>query len=102
VWSALQWKPPHAHNGFLDLALELGIVGIVVFVVGLAAAAWRSAALIRRTSSFYALWPVVYLAFMVMINLAESAILIRNSIFWMLYVVTCMWLIRSRHEGGAA
>jgi len=42
----------------------------------------------------------VYLAFMVMINLAESAILIRNHIFWVLYVVTCMWLIQGKNDAS--
>jgi len=100
VWSVLSWKPPHAHNGFLDLLLELGVVGVVLLAGGLMTAACRAAALVRRTTSVYALWPVVYLVFMLVVNLAESTILVRNSLFWMLYVVTCMWLIRSKEDAS--
>ena len=27
IWIAVDWQPPHAHNGWLDLLLELGVVG---------------------------------------------------------------------------
>ena len=102
IWRTLEWRPPHAHNGFLDLGLELGGVGIALFVVGLATALGRSAVVIRRTATAYGLWPIAYLMFIVMINLAESTIMVRNGVFWMLYVVTCIWLIRHGSERRSA
>jgi len=38
--------------------------------------------------------------FIIVVNLAESTILVRNSIFWMLYVVTCMWLTRAKNDAS--
>src|SRR5262249_53870477 len=103
IWAALPWMPPHAHNGFLDLGLELGVIGIVVFVTGFVWATWRATLVIRRTKTVYGLWPIAYLVFIV-VNSAESTILVQNSIFWMLYVATCMWLIRGKNDSsrGAA
>jgi len=98
IWRIVEWLPPHAHNGALDLALELGIVGVVLFAVGFFVAVGRAAILIQRTRTVYGLWPIAYLLFIVLINLAESTIMLRNSIFWMLYVVTCVWLIRPRDD----
>jgi len=37
---------------------------------------------------------------MLVVNLAESTILVRNSIFWMLYVATCMWLVRGKSDAS--
>jgi O-antigen ligase len=102
IWSALSWKPAHSHNGFLDLGLELGVVGLVLFIVGFAMAVGRATVVIRMTSTSYGLWPIAYLLFIVMINLAESTIMVRNSMFWVLYVVTCMWLIRPRSDERTA
>jgi len=31
IWAAVGWAPPHAHDGWLDLLLELGTVGLVLF-----------------------------------------------------------------------
>ena len=96
IWRGLSWRPAHAHNGILDLGLELGVAGIGLFAVGLAVSAWRAAAVIRRTATAYGLWPIAYLMFTVTLNLAETTIIARNSLFWVLYVATCMWLIRPR------
>jgi len=98
IWRTLEWRPPHAHNGLLDLGLELGGAGIVLFIGGLATALGRAAVVIRRTATAYGLWPIAYLVFIVMINLAESTIMVRNSIFWMLYVVACMWVLGRGNE----
>ncbi len=100
IWAALPWRPPHAHNGFLDLGLELGVIGIVLFVTGFVWATWRATLVIRRTKTVYGLWPIAYLVFILVVNIAESTILVQNSIFWVLYVVTCMWLIRARSDAS--
>jgi len=33
VWNALIWNPQHAHNGFLNLWLELGFFGLVLVIL---------------------------------------------------------------------
>ena len=30
----LHWSPPSGHNGFLDITLEVGIVGLALFLIG--------------------------------------------------------------------
>jgi O-antigen ligase len=32
IWSEVGWTPPHAHNGLLEMLLEVGIVGTAFFV----------------------------------------------------------------------
>ena len=102
IWSSLSWRPVHAHNGFLDLGLELGMVGFALFAVGFTVAVCRATPLIWRTKTAFGLWPIAYLLFIVTINLAESTIMVRNGVFWMLYVVTCIWLIRHGSERRSA
>jgi O-antigen ligase len=33
VWRAIGFRVPHAHNGVLDLAIQLGIIGVVIFAL---------------------------------------------------------------------
>jgi O-antigen ligase len=81
------WAVPHAHNGFLDLWLAVGVWGLAIFVVGFTLAFFRAlAAMARSTRASEGIWPVVYLLFMLLYNVTESTILRPHSIFWMLFV----------------
>jgi O-antigen ligase len=87
IWYATGWTPPNAHNGLLDLLLNLGFLGLTIFVLGFfttslpSALAWVR--LSRRSEGF---WPVIYITYFVLANLAESTLMIQNDIFWVLYV----------------
>ena len=85
IWRALNWEVPHAHNGFLDLWLELGLLGIVTFVLGFVGLYVRAITWVRLTKTAEALWPLAYLAFLFLANLTESSLL-RQKFFWILYM----------------
>ncbi|HLU24975.1 MAG TPA: O-antigen ligase [Longimicrobiales bacterium] len=103
VWLATSWDAMHAHNGFLDLWLDLGVLGVAVFLVGFGRTMARAGRWIRQTPGAFALWPMAFLAFMLLYNLSESAILRENSIFWALYVAVALTVADrrpSRAVGG--
>ncbi len=93
VWNAAQWTPPNSHNGFLDLWLELGFLGVSVFLLGFCATLFKGLAWLRMTKYSEGLWPLLYLTYMVMTNLGESSLLNRNEIFWVLYVALALSVI---------
>lgn len=86
IWRTLQWPTPYAHNGFLDLTLELGLLGLVVFLFSLLTVYLRGVTWSRMTRTVEGLWPLMYITFLVMYNLTEGSLLGSNSIFWILYV----------------
>ena len=88
VWTAAGWESPHSHNGFLDLWLELGLLGVTILLVGLATAGRRAVAAIRSAPRAETLWPVLLLSVILVYSFTESVILRQNSIFWVLYVAT--------------
>ncbi len=86
-WSAVGWKTPHSHNGFLDLGLDLGLLGLVVLVAAFASAL---VAAIRRARAGWTtanVAPLVLLGFVICYNMTESSILKYNTVFWLVYVV---------------
>jgi len=86
------WEPPNAHNGFLDLWLELGIVGLSLFVIVFCASVSRALVLIRREQSMVAAFPFMFLIFLLLSNLTESNLVTHNSIFWILFVAMSLQL----------
>ena len=100
------WQTPHAHNGFLDILLQLGVAGMVVFLWCLFTAARNGVRLVRRDHGSVALWPVVFLSFLVLYNITETTVLQQNNVYWSLYVATVFaWMApswrRKREEGEA-
>lgn len=86
IWRGEGWSVPHAHNGFLDLCLELGLLGLSIFLIGFffnwAKGIWR----LRNFRGAEHIWPVMLLTFLVLSNLTETSLIKRNDIFWVLYV----------------
>lgn len=81
----LHWSPPSAHNGFLDILLEVGIVGLCLFSIGYLLLWRRALMFLRRDPSDVPGWLCTYLFFMLVYNFSERTILDQNTIFWALY-----------------
>ncbi|MEH2247206.1 O-antigen ligase family protein [Nostoc sp.] len=86
VVQAVQWDAPNSHNGFLDLWLALGLLGILVFVIGFGINFLRAIYLIRWNQTPENVWLLVYFTFIILSNLTETSLLDQNSLEWILYV----------------
>lgn len=93
VLLAVRWAVLFAHNGFLDLMLQLGIVGLTVFGVGYLVNLRRAVVCLREDGMRGRVWPLLYLVFMLLFNFTESTILATNNLFWVLYVSTSISLV---------
>jgi O-antigen ligase len=99
VAKAIGWYPSHAHNGFLDLLLDLGLAGLSAFLILVAIVFFRAyqIALTSSPQRRLDLWPLIYLIFFVGYNLAESDLFLPNHLMWFLFVaVTTNLLIRQK------
>ncbi len=97
----LHFDPGSAHNGFLDVALDLGVVGLVAFCVPFALALVRAVRLALDAPGAGALWPLAFLAWLVTSNLGEGALMRRGPLGWAVFVATAATLAaRSRREPG--
>lgn len=75
VWLATGWRMTHAHNGFIEVWLELGSVGLIIFLLSFAQNLSRSLTLIRLSSASITLFPTISLLLLFTSNLAESSLL---------------------------
>ncbi|NES96566.1 MAG: O-antigen ligase family protein, partial [Desertifilum sp. SIO1I2] len=86
VWTAVRYRPAHSHNGFVNLALDLGLVGAFFFVMSLVTIYIRGISWLRITKSSAALWPLLYASFLLLYNQTESTIIEHNNLFWLLHI----------------
>ncbi len=88
LWRTLEWECPYGHNGFMDLWIELGLGGLLLFLTSYIITYLRGVKWLRITKTAEGLWPLMYLTFLVIYNVSESTLVATNSIFWILYVST--------------
>jgi len=69
VWRAVGWQPPNAHNGFLDLLLDLGIIGLLLFVPVILTALRHAFTLARRGRTLDTAFPLIFLFFLLISNI---------------------------------
>jgi exopolysaccharide production protein ExoQ len=93
------WRPPHAHNGYLDILLSVGIVGLLIFFGGFITSLWRAGSLFRANESSSAKFALFVLLFLAVLNLGESYILRLMSFFWIPYVTIYVSLALAQVEG---
>jgi O-antigen ligase len=85
----------HAHNGFINLWLDLGFVGVLLFALGFIMSYRRALVLAKLTDGVEGLWPVVFLTFLFVYSLTEIGFMGRNDLYWILYVSVMTSLRRS-------
>jgi exopolysaccharide production protein ExoQ len=99
VWQRLTfWQPRHAHNGFLEIVLNLGLFGLVVFVVHFLTTLIRAVRWLRLHKTPIDIWPIACLIFTFSAGLTGSVFLERNNLFWILYVTTSFTLLIQRER----
>jgi O-antigen ligase len=79
VLESTGWLVPMAHNGYLEVWLGIGLVGLVVFFYLFFRAMRMALSVLRHDRRTAAAWPVAYLLFFALHNLAESALLTRTT-----------------------
>jgi exopolysaccharide production protein ExoQ len=97
----LGWDAPNAHNGFLDMALGLGLVGLAIFVIGMVRNFAKGIVVAGRNEEIEASWPLFFIMFCFLYNLTESTLFSGNSVFWTLYTANAFWLVRAMSEEPA-
>jgi exopolysaccharide production protein ExoQ len=80
---AVDWNAPSGHNGWLDLAISLGVVGVAIYTIDLVITLWRAGRL--SLSSPAGVFALGFLAQFLLFAMSESIIIAQNSILWATY-----------------
>ncbi|BAZ08392.1 O-antigen polymerase [Calothrix sp. NIES-4071] len=80
------WIPPHGHNGFVDLAVDVGLIGLSLFFITYFTAFAQSLKQAYATKKPEQLWPLAFLTFLAMNNVTESCLLYLGNMYWVLFI----------------
>jgi exopolysaccharide production protein ExoQ len=96
------WDAPSAHNGFLDLTLSVGILGLVIFIINYISTFAKSYARFCYFRNNEALYPLMLLIYLVTSNISESGLFAYNNIFWLLYTTVSYSVVTLKEKDTLA
>jgi exopolysaccharide production protein ExoQ len=96
---AVAWNAPSGHNGWLDLAISLGLVGVLIFAIDVGCTLWRSISLSVRSPA--GVFAIGFFAQFMLFAMSESIILAQNSILWATFAFVSAKLALGEREAAA-
>lgn len=83
---AAGWHVTHAHNGLLNLWLDIGLLGVFILTLGIVRTTIQSFFLLRNTASSTYIWPLLFVINMILANMTETTLMVRNDLFWVIFI----------------
>lgn len=96
------FKAPHAHNGVLELSLDIGLVGVTLYLLGFWSCLIRSVSWARFGRRSLDYWPLLYMTYMGVTNIAESRLMEYNDIALVLYLAAAFTVSQTTSAVEAA
>ena len=90
-------KISHSHNTYLDLTLDLGIVGLIGFIFVLTVFLSRLTRRIRKEKDRINLWMAIFVSYMLIVGVTERSILEQSNISWSTFILLYFYLSRENH-----
>jgi O-antigen ligase len=95
IWALNPWKPPEAHNAYLDMALELGIPGSIFATSILLTVLVRSLRLCRSPNVSWASFIGVYSIIFIVTNMVETRLFRAGDIHC--FLLSCCYFAMVQH-----
>lgn len=90
VWKAIGFTPSKSHNGFIDLAAELGLVGVAIFCFSFFSTFGRAIQWAKTDKNLHSFWPLIYLTIFLLQNQTEGPII--GGFTWVMYLAVSLSL----------
>lgn len=89
AWLQGIWKPNDAHNAYIQILLELGVVGLTLFLISYFRGVSRSIKVSAIVPGAIGLWPLAIFTNALLLSVTESGMQ-SDSLGWTLYLVAAL------------
>jgi O-antigen ligase len=96
VYMTIHWNFAYAHNGFLEVLLQVGMIGMAAVALMLLQAAANALVCVRNEASAGVDWLVGLFFLTLLYNIDEGTMLFPHSLVSVIFVMTCGGLAMAR------
>lgn len=89
VWIDFGTDLPHAHNGALQVALDLGVIGLFLLLMAYVRGVTYATRFIQSTPGATGLWPLTTFTACLLLSVSEAGVQGRN-LLWVAFVVASL------------
>lgn len=86
LWTVHDWGVMHAHNGYIQLCLDLGIIACLIFVIGYVYNLFKALFIYLAFKKYQMLWIFLFLNYTIFLNFTEVSFFSGNSIIWVVSI----------------
>lgn len=86
VHNMITWSAPFAHNHWIDMTLDVGMIGSLIFMVGLILMLLRAIVYAQQAGTRESLFPLVYIMIVHIMILSTQALMTKNDALSIFYV----------------
>jgi len=72
IWQAIEWEAPSAHNGYIDVILQIGFPGLALYLYLWGRIIYDGARVVRSGKAPEAMWIMLFMALVVLLNMDEG------------------------------
>ena len=87
LWQIHNWKPVHSHNGYIQLIINSGFIGLLIFVFGYFSCLFNSLFKYLLTKELQLLWVFLFLMYNLFLNFTEVSFFTSSSI-WIISIAS--------------
>jgi len=92
IWSQIRSFQFYSHNGFLEVLLGLGLMGLISILIALTFFAKNALRVLREQKTLDTFWPWAFFLYLLASNLTEANLMRSNTLPWLLYTITALSL----------
>ena len=97
LWQVHDWSPVHSHNGYIQLWLNLGLIGLLVFIFGYVSCLFNSLFRYLVFKDPKMLWIFLFLIYSVFLNMTEVSFFTSSNIWIITLASIYSMKIKSNH-----
>jgi O-antigen ligase len=86
LWKKFVWHPGQAHNGYVDVYVDIGLIGLILLSLAIISS-YKNIMLMVESKSEYGMFRLLIFSMVIIYNITETSFLKPTSLLWFMFLL---------------